>query len=351
MSDELYKKPKGVSTRWASAENPLGIKGGAAKSNNGRKGSPAVRPLAAGQTVVLAQAEGTSGMIRHIWITLETRDRPEALRGFKLRFYWDGSETPAADVPLGDFFCANQALLTPFENAFFSNPEGRSFNCTIPMPFKTGMKITVSNETDIQENQFFYQIDYTIGDKFDDAMYFHAFYNREPKTAECEDYTVLPKVTGAGRYLGASFGVTCNPLMKGTWWGEGEVKCYIDGDGEYPTLAGTGTEDYIGTGWGLGKYCNMYQGCLVADFEQNRYAFYRLHGPDPVFFDTDIRITVQQIAWTGPEGLDNCRKNGLKVKSAGDTGYLDYDAVRYAMFERFDDDWSSVAYFYLDRPE
>jgi hypothetical protein len=138
--------------------------------------------------------------------------------------------------------------------------------------------------------------------------------------------------------------------MKGTWWGEGEVKCYIDGDGDFPTLAGTGTEDYIGTGWGQGKYCNYYQGCLIADYANDRYAFYRLHVPDPVFFDTDIRVTIQQIACSGAEGLENCRKNGLKVKCAGAWEYLDYDKIKGAIFERFDDDWSSVAYYYLDKP-
>lgn len=351
MSELLYGKPAGVVTRWANAENPDGLKGRAAMSNEGRKGSPAIRPLAAGQTAVLAHAEGTSGTVRHIWITFEQRNKPEALRGFRLRFFWDGCETPAADVPLGDFFCTGQAVPTPFENAFFSNPEGRSFNCILPMPFRTGMKITVSNETGFDENQFFYQVEYTLGDRHDDSMlYFHSYYNREAKTAECADYTVLPEVTGAGRYLGASFGVTCNPLMKGTWWGEGEVKCYIDGDEAYPTLAGTGTEDYIGTGWGQGTYAHLYQGCLMADFDADRYAFYRFHGPDPVYFDSSIRVTIQQIAYSGPEGLENCRRNGLRIKSAGDTAYLDYDRVKNAIFERFDDDWSSVAYFYLDRP-
>ena len=182
---------------------------------------------------MLAQAEG-AGIVRRIWITIEKREKPQTLKGYRLECFWDGCEKPAVSVPLGDFFCFNSAKLSAFENEFFSAPEGRSFNCVIPMPFQKGMKITISNDTpSIEEIQFFYQVDYTLGDDVSDALYFHAFYNREKNTVCRRDYVVLPKVEGRGRYLGASFGVIANPLMGNSWWGEGEVKCYLDGDGEY----------------------------------------------------------------------------------------------------------------------
>ena len=271
------------------------------------------------------------------------------LKGYRLDFFWDGSEKPAVSVPLGDFFCFNTAILSPIENEFFANPEGRSFICTVLMPFKESMKITVTNETvDLEEIHFFYQIDYTLCDEVSDALYFHAFYNREICTVAGRDYSILPKICGFGRYLGASFGVKPNPLMGNSWWGEGEVKCYIDGDDAYPTLAGTGTEDYIGTGWGQGRFVGRYHGCPHADGDNMHYSFYRLHVPDPVYFSEDIRVTIQQIGCAGRdcllEMLEHCivlyRTDGSKIeRDSGD-----------AIFERFGDDWCSVAYFYLDRP-
>ena len=187
MSTPIYQMQKGIVTCWANAENPTGKKGEAAKALQGRKGAPCLRHVKPGETRVLAQAEG-HGVIRRIWITLEKKDDPKALKGFILSCYWDGAEKPAVSVPLGDFFCFNSGKLSAMENEYFSNPEGRSFNCYIPMPFKTGMKITLTNETEsIEEVQFFYQIDYTLGDDVSDALYFHAFYNREPDTKARQD--------------------------------------------------------------------------------------------------------------------------------------------------------------------
>lgn len=348
MDKQLFTKTEGISTRWANAENVTGAKGAAAQSLRGRKGSPCLRNLKPGETRILAQAEG-GGIIRHIWITTEKRDNAQTLKGYKLECFWDGEERAAVSVPLGDFFCFNSGKLSAMENEYFSNPEGRSFNCYIPMPFKKGMKITITNETkNIEEIQFFYQIDYTLGDDVSGALYFHSFYNREEYTEAKKDYTVLPELKGCGRYLGASFGVIANPLMAASWWGEGEVKCYIDGDGEFPTLAGTGTEDYIGTGWGQGRYAQRYQGSPHADHGAMRYSFYRFHTADPVYFEQDIRITIQQIGCTGKEDIRKMLDNGLDIYRT-DGVKIDYDCEG-AIFERFGDDWCSVAYFYLDKP-
>ena len=346
---ELYTKNKNnIRTVWANGENPSGEKGGAAKALNGRKGSPCLFHFKPGETRVLASAKG-SGIIRHIWIASEKRETPHVLKGYRLDLYWDNEEKSAVSVPLIDFFCYNTGVMVPCENEFFSNPEGRNFNCYIPMPFKTGMKITITNETDdAEENMFFYQIDYTLGDDTSDAMYFHAFYNRETSTKMLHDYTVLPSLEGNGRYLGASFGVIANPLMGKSWWGEGELKCYIDGDDQYPTLAGTGTEDYIGAAWGMGYFSHRYQGCLLSDNENMRFAFYRFHIPDPVYFSENIRVTIQQIGTSAQPWLNEMLDNGLDVYWVH--GHKLEKDTEAACFERFGDDWCSIAYFYLDRP-
>ena len=348
MDITLYQKTTNIQTRWANAENPKGEKGAAAQERNGRKGKPCVSHFMPGQTLVLAEAAG-SGVVRHIWITTEKRENPQTLKGHRLECFWDGAEKPAVSVPLGDFFCFNSGKMSAMENEFFSSPEGRSFNCYIPMPFRMGMKITITNESGMEEPQFFYQVDYTLGDDTADALYFHAFYNREKNTVAKRDYVILPKLCGCGRYLGASFGMISNPLMRKSWWGEGEVKCYVDGDSAFPTLAGTGTEDYIGTGWGQGRYVNRWQGCPHADSAGMRYSFYRFHGPDPVYFDEDVFITIQQIGHAGNEAICDMLDHGLTIYKADGTKVArDCPA---AIIERFDDDWCSVAYFYYDKPE
>lgn len=356
---ELYADVKGISTRWVNAENITGAKGAAAKAAAGRKGAPCLTNLKPGETRILAQAAG-AGVVRHIWVTIPNHNKAVALKGYKLECFWDGEQKPAVSVPLGDFFCFNGGKPSAMENEFFSNPEGRSFNCYIPMPFRKGMKITITNETGfapregepdlaLTESMFFYQIDYTLGDAVNNALYFHAYYNREESTVAKRDYVILPRLEGRGRYLGASFGVVANPLLGKSWWGEGEVKCYIDGDREFPTLAGTGTEDYIGTGWGQGRYAQRYQGCHQADHEAMRYTFYRFHAPDPVYFADDIRVTIQQIGHGDRKQYDKALAVGLEVYRT-DGAKVDTSTDAPCIFERFGDDWCSVAYFYLNKP-
>ncbi|MHC4123651.1 MAG: glycoside hydrolase family 172 protein [Planctomycetota bacterium] len=346
----LYLKPAGIVTRWSSAENWKGEKGAAGKANAGRKGSPKFT-LKAGQRQVLAEVKGKSGMVRRIWITINDRS-PEMLRGIKLDMYWDGAKRPAVSVPIGDFFCHNIGRMARFQSALFSSPEARSFNCCIPMPFKKGMKVVVTNETDTDLKSMYFDVDYTIGDKHPaNMLYFHAHYRRENPTALKEDYEFLPRVYGRGRFLGASVGIIADQEEYfQSWWGEGEVKVYIDGDEEYPTLCGTGTEDYIGTAWGQGQYDNLYQGCHIADRENMQYGFYRLHVPDPIYFDKDVRVTIQQIGYAG-KAKEQMRKAGKTVYKAG-AGLVKIDLNKpgkMGLFERRDD-WSSCAYFYLDRP-
>jgi Protein of unknown function (DUF2961) len=351
-AQSLFTIPDNVETRWASPENPKGEKGRAAQSNGGRKGSPSF-PLKAGEQRILAEASAVSGTIRRIWVTISDRS-PKMLRGLRLDFYWDGAKTPAVSAPLGDFFGMGLGQMAIFQSALFASPEGRSFNCYIPMPFRTGMKMIVTNETDTDLRDFYYDVDYTLGDKHGaDVLYFHTYFHRENPTKMQQDYELLPSVDGKGRFLGVNVGVIVNQerYFK-SWWGEGEVKVYLDGDNSLPTLSGTGSEDYVGTGWGLSQYANQYQGCLVADGEKMRYSFYRYHVPDPIYFRRDVRVTIQQIGITLPKEIEAFSSNNIPLYKAG-PGLVEMDKKRlrpYELFER-EDDWSSCAYFYLDKPE
>jgi hypothetical protein len=349
-AQSLYQFPEGVETRWASPENPGGEKGKAAPENGGRKGKPAV-PVKAGQQLVLAEVHGSSGTVHRIWATINDRS-PAMLRGLKLEMFWDGASTPAVSVPFGDFFGHGLGHMSAFQSALFASPEGKSFNCYIPMPFKTGMKIVLTNESGKDLQLLFYDVDYTLGDKHDtNTLYFHAYFRRENPTRLQHDFEILPHVSGRGRYLGTTLGVEANKnLYMDNWWGEGEVKAFIDGDTASPTLSGTGTEDYIGTGWGLNQYANLYQGANFADNANMRFSFYRLHVPDPVYFNKEIRVTIQQIGYASEsKELNPLYKTGTAIYDAG-AGLKEKEKGSKGLFER-QDDWSGVAYFYLDKPE
>jgi len=349
-SDDLYRMPAArIETRWASPENPAGEKGAGAKDNGGRKGRPFIA-IPAGAEAVLAEARNSSGTVRRIWLSFGERS-PRNLRGLRLQMYWDGAPRPAVDAPLGDFFGHMMGRMAPFQSAFFSSPEGRSFVCHVPMPFRRGMRIVVRNETGRDLPNLYYDVDYTLGDPHpEDVLYFHAHFRRENPTALKKDYEFLPLVRGRGRFLGVFFGVAADQKKYSfTWWGEGEVKIYVDGDREYPTMAGTGTEDYIGTAWGQGRFDHLYQGCHLADTEKMQFAFYRLHVPDPVYFYQEIRATIQQIGYLNPRWMGLVHRLGTKLYRAG-PGLEERGPLEEGLFER-QDDWSSVAFFYLNAPE
>jgi len=269
--------------------------------------------------------------------------------------YWDGARTPAVSAPVGDFFGLGLARMVPFESALFSSPEGRSLVSVVPMPFRRGMKIVLTNEGDVDLPSIYYDVDYTIGDRHPPSTgYFHAYWHRERPTQPRRDYEILPRVTGRGRYLGANVGVIADKTRwLGTWWGEGEVKVFLDGDSTLPTLSGTGTEDYIGTAWGEGRFAHLNQGSPVSDEGAGRFAFYRYHVVDPVYFARDVRVTIQQIGYLGGGATDRDRlalvQAGRRLTRAG-AGDEALDLSKGGLFERADD-WSSCSYFYLDRPE
>ncbi len=349
-SDPLYLVPRNVHTRWASPENQSAEKGCACSGNDGRKRRPCF-PIRAGESATLLDVCG-AGTVRRIWITIDNRT-PQMIRGLRFEAFWDNEPVPAVSAPLGDFFSLGLGRMAVFHSALFASPEGRSFNCYAPMPFRTAAKIVVHNETDTDLGSFFYDADYTLGDAHPDtAAYFHAHWRRENPTTFKRDYEILPRVQGRGRFLGCNLGVIANTGVYFTsWWGEGEVKAYLDGDEATPTLCGTGTEDYIGTGWGQGQYAGLYQGCHVADHDKHHYCFYRLHTLDPVWFQQDARVTIQQIGCWDPNTLPQMAGTGVPLV-LGEAA-IDMPArvkeKGYGLFER-QDDWSSCAWFYLDRP-
>jgi hypothetical protein len=372
QTQDLYLlpgRPGEVQSRASTAENPNGRKGQGGQSNAGAKGNAAIS-LKAGESRELLKVGG-AGMVTRIWLTINDRS-PAMLGGLKLRMYWDGSATPAVDVPLGDFFCAALGRPVAFESALFSDPEGRSLVCIIPMPFRKGAKIIVSNEAGIDLAMLFYEVDFieqpaghtggaAARTVTPDALYFHAHWHRQRQTPIGQDLELLPKVQGRGRFLGVSIGVNVDSVYGPTWWGEGEVKMYLDGDSTYPTINGTGTEDYIGTGWGEGTFAHQYQGCLVADGKGHQYVFYRFHVPDPVWFDQDCRVTLQEIGGGPADQVKKLLVAGVPLKpvSVASLFLLGPAAPKGALALAAPNDWTNfyrsddyavTAYYYLDRP-
>jgi hypothetical protein len=364
----LYRWIPGAETCWASFENPSAEKGKAGRENKGAKGH-AFDSLEPGETKTLLNIRG-SGIVNRMWCTLNDQS-PELLRSLVIRMYWDDAPSPAVNAPLGDFFGHILGRGTPFSGALFADPNGQSFNCFTPMPFRTAARIEIVNESRAHIRQFYYDVNVTRLDRIpDDTLYFHACWRRENPTSLGEDFTILPRISGKGRYLGAHIGVIRNPDCPG-WWGEGGIKVYLDGDREHPTLMGTGSEDYMGAAWGMPSFGYPYQGCLIKDEERGQFSFYRYHVPDPIWFSRDIRVTMQQIGCSRIPVLRELDKKGIPVKLH--SLFSPADSVRYTFHRLLDrgtppdlydntlpegyafyyrvDDWSAVAFFYLDSPE
>ncbi|MEP7144154.1 MAG: glycoside hydrolase family 172 protein [Ferruginibacter sp.] len=357
----LYEFDSSSSPRWSSFENMTAEKGRAAMENNGAKGHPS-DGLDPGETKVLLNVK-TPGIINRIWITIIDRS-PEMLRSLKIEMFWEDAKKPAVSVPFGDFFGMGLGKTASFHNTLFANPEGRSFMCFIPMPFKKAARIQITNESGKRLSHIFYDINFQQVTKWnEDNLYFHAYWHRDTATELAKDFELLPEVYGRGRFLGVNVGVNANPVYENYWWGEGEVKMYIDGDKEFPTLAGTGTEDYIGTAWGQGEFFNDYSGCLLANKDSMGWAFYRYHIPDPIFFKTDCKVTLQQMGGNRkelvaglqskgvpliPVGLDDTKKPVQPLYKKGTIVDLKDPSLSdgFSNFYRTDD-VSATAYFYL----
>ncbi len=302
-------------SRSVCPENFTGEKGKAAMATEGTgadraaglgqgwKISPSV-VVQPGEVFTMADITGP-GIIRHIWIT----DSCPKNRTLILRMYWDGSDTPSVEVPLGDFFaCAeyqNYAQVTSLPICV--NPK-RAFNCYWDMPFYQNARITIENIYH-EKITVYYQIDYHAGEIPEKRGYFHAQFRRENPLKEKGIYTILDNVQGNGQYVGTYlfWGVNNNG-----WWGEGEIKFYLDGDKEFPTICGTGTEDYFCGSWNFdigGKYqefCTPYSGVpkiIRPDglYSANqRFSMYRWHITDPIYFKEDLKVTIQALGWRSP---------------------------------------------------
>ena len=359
-AQQLFEMPKKAESRLSSFENPNGIKGQGARTNKTAKGN-AFEVMQAGKTKTLLDIKG-EGMIQRIWMTID--QTPVRLRSLRLQFFWDNSAKPAVDVPMGDFFVYNTGRQVAFESALFSSGEGRSFNCFIPMPFRSAARVLLINDGK-EPVKLFYDIDFLLQKLPGEALYFHAYWTRQMSSQLGEDFLVLPKINGAGRFLGMSVGLNTDSAYGKSWWGEGEVKMYLDGDVQYPTIAGTGAEDYIGSAWGLGVFTNLYQGCTVASDADRQYNFYRWHVPDAIYFKTDIRVTLQQIGGWGKNEVRDLLQKGVNLKPItvdGPGGFvrlLDIQNPPAITDENFPDGWvnfyrvddySAVSYFYLDKP-
>lgn len=328
MATNLYDLSGALETRSIGFENPTGERGAGGQAASplgvGRKGAPA-RMLAPGEEAVLADIAGP-GTIRHIWVTGPMS--PRALRALVVRAWWDGQAYPSIECPLGDLFGFAHGRTPAFESAVHSVGPRYALNLWLPMPFASHARITLTNEHD-RTATVFYQIDLTVGDDHPaDVGRLHVLFNRANPTTPGEDFELLPRREGRGRYLGAVIGV--RPLAAG-WWGEGEAKIFLDGDSDFPTVCGTGSEDYVGLSFGIQPSAFRFHGANWResddDTDTGRVSMYRWHLPDPVVWRTDIRVTIQQI--------------GLGEGAMPDS----MDAYKARLVERADD-WSAASFWY-----
>lgn len=252
-----------------------------------------------GETFTLAEIDG-SGAIQHIWMT------PTGIWKFSIiRIYWDDETTPSVECPVGDFFAMGWNQYSPLNSLAICVNPGSAFNCYWPMPFRKKCKITMENINDKDEMRLYYQVDYTLTDVPADAAYFHAQYRRSNPTSNSV-YTLVDGIKGKGQFVGVylAWGVNNNG-----WWGEGEIKFYMDGDTKFPTICGTGTEDYFCGSYNFDRdgqykeFCTPYSGLhqvIRPDGtykSQQRFGLYRWHIMDPIRFEKDLKITIQDLGW------------------------------------------------------
>ena len=273
----------------------------------GWKVNPYVR-IQPGQTFTMAEIEGP-GAIQHIWMTPTGNWRYSILR-----IYWDDEKEPSVECPVGDFFGMGWNKYAPLSSLAVCVNPGSAFNCYWTMPFRKKCRITMENINETDQMTLYYQIDYTLTEVPADAGYFHAQFRRT-RHNETSDYTIVDGIKGKGHYVGVcmAWGVHNNG-----WWGEGEIKFFLDGDKEFPTICGTGTEDYFCGSYNFDtrvknaagveerKYTEFntpYSGLhqvITGDGTYNvmqRFGLYRWHIVDPVRFDKDLKITIQDLGW------------------------------------------------------
>ncbi len=299
-------------TRSISPENFSGAKGqagmategtGAAPGNDlglGWKISPSIS-IAPGEVRTIADIR-EPGCLQHIWMT-----PTGAWRDLILRFHWDDQEQPSVECPLGDFFACGWNKFAPLSSLAVCVNPGSAFNCYWPMPFRKSARVTVENRS-AEASTLYYQITYALNEVPEDAAYFHAQFRRVNPLKKGDVVTILDGVQGRGHYAGTYLAWQVN---NNGWWGEGEIKFFMDGDHEFPTICGTGTEDYFCGSYNFEnqstkqyqEFCTPYVGLsqvIRPDGvyqSQQRFGMYRWHIPDPIRFEADLRVTIQALGW------------------------------------------------------
>jgi hypothetical protein len=305
-------------SRAITYENQKGEPGQGGQKRGGRKGAPAYDKFEPGTKFTMMDIDGP-GIVKHIWITIPPGN-VDHMRNVIVRMWWDHEEEPSVEAPFLDFFAQAHGLQKEMYSSLVTATLGRGFNSFIPMPFNEHARIEFENQSDSKVGALFYQVDYDLLDALPgNCGRFHAQWRRQNPTVEKDDYVLLDNVKQPGVYIGTMIGVhTHGPH----WWGEGEFKFYVEGDEEYPTICGTGTEDYFCAAWGMGEYQYAYHGCTMNESVGSGdtwVSMYRWHVVDPIRFKELKKVTCQQIGWG----------NGL--------------------FER-SDDWCSTAYWYQMEP-
>lgn len=299
-------------TRSISPENTTGEKGKGGMATEGSGASCAeglgqgwkISPsftIAPGECLTMADIEGP-GAIQHIWLTIGK------WRHCILRIYWDGSDTPSVECPVGDFFASGWGKYAQITSLPVCVNPGSAFNCYWEMPFRKSCKMTMTNIDD-DPVCIYYQITYALTDVPDDAAYFHAQFRRVNPLPYKEVYTILDGVKGQGHYVGTYMAWGVNNCG---WWGEGEIKFYMDKDKDFPTICGTGVEDYFCGSYdfdvgkengGYREFTTPYAGLpqvIRPDglYEsQTRFGMYRWHITDPIRFEKDLKVTIQALGW------------------------------------------------------
>ncbi len=281
---------------------PVKAPGAACARDLGRgwKISPSIR-IQPGEVREIAAIDGP-GALQQIWMT------PSGpWRSAILRFYWDDQEQPSVECPIGDFFaCGWNKYAQVSSLAVCVNP-GSAFNCYWEMPFRERCRVTVENRAD-EAMTLYYQINYTLTDVPDDAAYFHAQFRRVNPLPYKEVYTILDGVRGQGTFVGTYMAWQVNNTG---WWGEGEIKFFLDGDGEFPTICGTGTEDYFCGSYNFENQATRQYQEFTTPYaglpqvirpdgvyqSQTRFGLYRWHIMDPIRFQDDLRVTIQALGW------------------------------------------------------
>ena len=296
----------GMSTDGPAAHAARGL--GPDGSGQGWKVSPYI-VIPPGETFTLADIAG-AGAIQQIWMTLARGKWRFSI----LRVYWDDQPQPSIECPTGDFFANGWESYAQVSSLAVCVNPGRAFNCYWEMPFRKRARCTMTNLAD-EALVVYYQINYALTEVADDVAYFHAQFRRTNPLPYKDAYTLIDGVRGQGQYVGTYMAWGSNNTG---WWGEGEIKFYLDGDTAFPTLCGTGTEDY---------FCGAYNfdpgiierqrpgGSSYVEFttpyagmpqvirpdgvyqSQQRFGLYRWHIVDPIRFASDLRVTIQALGW------------------------------------------------------